>query len=414
MKRLFAGVAKVGTGVAAGQFIVVSTSPILSRLFDPSEFGTYSIIVSISAVLAVLFSGRLDLAVITAPSDRQARDAAVLGGLYLAMGAAVVSVVLVFAGAAYWRGEVQDVEYALVPALLLTAGLFEISSSYLVRRRLYGKAAWRSLILNGTLAGSQVGLGALNAAGGLSIGYLVSRIAGAAYSARAGGLRIGRDLRGLRLSGIAVVVKRTAHFPVVVAPASLLNALGTQAPVLLFGLLLGPAAAGLLGFTQRILSAPVSLLGQSLAQVYTAESASALRDSRDGARSLFLRTSILLAIAALCLGFSVYLLSPIVVEPLFGGEWVEAGPISQALSLGVAAQLVASPLSQTMNVYGRHRTQLVWDAFRLTAVVTVILVATALGATVTVTTWALSVASALSYAVLWILCLRAVVSKPQR
>lgn len=412
MRGLLAGVAKVGAGVAAGQLIVVLASPIVSRLFDPSDFGTYSIIVSIAAVLTVIFSGRLDLAVATALSDRQSRDAAMLGSIYLTLGAVAVAVAISIALAAgtleSGKGIVGD--YFLIPLLLVAAGLFDIFSAYLIRRGRYRQAAWRSITLNGSLAASQIGLGALSVPGGLSLGYLLSRIVGATYSARAGGLRLSRDWRGLRRSGIRNVAEHTAHFPRVVTPASLLNALGTQAPVLLFGLLLGPVAAGLLGFTQRILSAPASLLGQSLAQVYTAESAASLRREAGQPRALFVRTSLLLLVAAASLGVLIYLLSPLLFEPVFGPDWAEAGLISQALSVGVAAQLLVVPLSQTMIVHGKHRAQLLWDISRLVLIVAVILVAFSMGGDARAITWAFSLASAAAYAVLWMLCLHAVSS----
>lgn len=410
MRRLLAGVMKIGAGVAAGQLIVILVSPVLSRLFDPSEFGIYAIIVSVSAMLMVILSGRLDLAVATSANNRQAREAAMLGACYLTAGATAIAIVflVIAVGSATGLVDTLAVEYFFIPVVVVFAGLFELSSAYLVRRGRYGQAAWRSLILNGSLAGSQVGLGAFSFPAGLTVGYLLSRVIGTVYSARVGGLSLARDVRGLRQTGLGVVVKRTAHFPLVVAPSSLLNTLGTQAPILLFGLLLGPAAAGLFGFAQRILSAPAALLGQSLAQVYTAETAFSLRNMQGNSRSLFLKTSLLLLIAGATVGLAVYFLSPLAFEPVFGDAWVEAGLIAQALSLGVGAQLIVVPLSQTMIVHGHHRAQFYWDASRFIVVVVVILGAFAAGADASGMAWAFSISSFAAYAALWCLCFRAV------
>lgn len=408
VKRLLSGAAKLGAGVAFGQLLVVLVSPLLSRLFSPEEFGVYALVVAISAVVTVVSTGRLELAVPVARSDRRARDALLLGMLYLLVGTFFTTVVVIVATLLGQRGVPIGPELLLVPAFAFFAGLFELASAYLVRRRRYAAAARRSVLLNGTMAASQLGLGAAGWPAGLSIGHVISRIVGAWYALHVGGIRLRRDLRGLQKSGVRRVARRTSHFPIVLAPSALVNAIGAQAPVLLFGLLLGPAAAGLLGFTQRVLGAPVALLGQSLAQVYTAESASSLRSSARDARVLFLRSSAILLSTAVVLGAAIFVLSPLLFGPIFGEEWVEGGHIAQALSIGVAAQMVAVPLSQTLIVFGRYRTQLMWDVGRLVVVAGAVIIPSGLGQRLAEIAWTFSVTSAVSYAVLWALCFDAV------
>lgn len=408
MRRLLSGAAKLGAGVAFGQLLVVLVSPLLSRLFSPEQFGVYAIIVAISAVVTVVSTGRLELAVPVAETDRGARDALLLGMLYLLVGTLAITVVVVVATVLGQQVVPIGAELLLVPAFAFFAGLFELASAYLVRRRRYAAAARRSVLLNGTMASTQVGLGAAGWSAGLSIGHVISRLIGAWYALHVGGIRIRRDLRGLQRSGVRRVARRTSHFPIVLAPSALVNAVGAQAPVLLFGLLLGPAAAGLLGFTQRVLGAPVALLGQSLAQVYTAESASSLRTRTRDTRMLFLRSSAILLATATALGIAIYTLSPPLFGPIFGEEWVEAGGIAQALSIGVAAQMVAVPLSQTLIVFGRYRTQLTWDVGRLVVVAAAVVIPSGLGMRLAEIALTFSLTSAASYAVLWALCFDAV------
>ena len=63
-------------------------------------------------------------------------------------------------------------------------------------------------------------------------------------------------------------LRRYRRFPIFLTPAGLLNASGVYVPLLLVASFYGATAAGYLGFSQRILSLPVTLLGQSIAQVY--------------------------------------------------------------------------------------------------------------------------------------------------
>jgi hypothetical protein len=78
-----------------------------------------------------------------------------------------------------------------------------------------------------------------------------------------------------------------------------------------------------------------------------------------------------------------------------------------ALSVSLAAQLVGAPLSQTLIVAGAARTQLAWDAARLVAVVTALVLADLAGASATNAVWCYSLVNAASYAVGWLLAYRA-------
>lgn len=413
MKRLLGGAATVGAGVASGQVLVLLVSPLLSRLFSPDQFGVYAVAVAIAAVISIAFIGRLDLAVPVATSDRSARDVMMLGLLYLACGtlatAGFIGIALI-TGAEWLSG---GAELLLIPGIAFFAGLSELASAYLVRRRMYVPAGTRSVLMNGSMAASQLSLGYLGIAGGLTVGHLLSRLIAAWYALRAGGVRLISAWRGLRRSGLGKVARHTARFPLLLAPSSVLNAAGSQAPVLLLGVLAGPFAAGLFAFSQRILGAPVALLSQSLAQVFAAESASALRADRHGLRKMFLRSSLLLAAVAALAGTTIFTVSPLIFEPLFGEEWRQTGQIAQALSFGVAAQIFAVPVSQTLIVLGRDRTQFAWDLGRLTGSVVSIVTPLLAGWNIVAVALIFSVASATAYLVLWGLCFRAVWSGPK-
>lgn len=408
MKRLLSGAAKIGVGVAFGQMLVVLVSPVLTRIFSPEQFGIYALVVAIAALVTVVSTGRVELAVPVAGSNRGARDVLMLGVLYLFVGTSFAAIVVVVATLLGQQAVPIGPELLLVPGFAFFAGLFELASAYLVRRRRYTAAAWRSVLLNGTMVASQLSLGAANWPAGLSFGHVLGRIVAAWYALHVGGIRLRREFRGLLNSGVGRVARRTSHFPIVLAPSALVNAIGAQAPVLLFGLLLGPAAAGLLGFTQRVLGAPVALLGQSLAQVYAAESASSLRANSRGARALFLRSSAILLTSATILGTAVFLLAPLLFGPVFGAEWAEGGRVAQALSIGVAAQMVVVPLGQTLIVFGKFRAQLGWDIGRLVVVAAAVAIPSGFGMQLADIVLIFSLASAASYAILWTLCLHAV------
>lgn len=77
-------------------------------------------------------------------------------------------------------------------------------------------------------------------------------------------------------------------------------------------------------------------------------------------------------------------------------------------SIGVAAQMVVVPLGQTLIVFGKFRAQLGWDVGRLLIVAAAVVIPSGFGLHLADIVFIFSLASAASYAILWMLCFHAV------
>jgi O-antigen/teichoic acid export membrane protein len=65
------------TGTTLAQAIPIAVSPILTRLFSPAEFGVFAVYLAIVSVLAILATGRYELAIMVPKKDRDAAALAV-------------------------------------------------------------------------------------------------------------------------------------------------------------------------------------------------------------------------------------------------------------------------------------------------------------------------------------------------
>ena len=79
-------------GFALAQALPLLASPLLARLFSPEAFGLQALFLSVSSVVLVLATLRLDLAEVLAASRREALDILSLGGLQT-LGIALLTVV---------------------------------------------------------------------------------------------------------------------------------------------------------------------------------------------------------------------------------------------------------------------------------------------------------------------------------
>jgi O-antigen/teichoic acid export membrane protein len=407
--RASRGALAIMAGTASGQVLAVMCTPLLSRFYSPTDFGVFSVINALAMVLGTVLAGRYELAIPLPKSDEEARLVLVLGSLIIVVGAFSATIAL-------WLLTPFITSTLAAPALgswliwvpLIAASLagFRLLNQWALRQQRYAATARRNLISSVSTLVVQIAAGWRGAgAGGLVAGLGLGQGLGALSLVRRSGLR-GR----VRWSGLRRVGRRYARFPLILMPSGLLNASGAYLPLVLVAGLYGTTAAGWLGFTQRILAVPISLIGQAIAQVYLSELAVAQRTGSGRHQALFDLVTRRLLLLGGTLAVILMVLSPSVFPWVFGSEWATSGSMAQALAPALGIQLLASPLSQTLIVYERAVAQFAWDASRLLLVTAAVVVAAASDLSVVACTWAMSAALVVTYAASWELSRRTVKS----
>ena len=116
------------------------------------------------------------------------------------------------------------------------------------------------------------------------------------------------------------------------------------------------AEAGFLLLAMQVMTAPMTLLGSSISQVYMSRAPEALREGRLAPFTL----SIMRRLAIVGVGplIIVGVFAPPLFPLIFGQEWARAGVIVAWLVPWMALQFIASPVSMVMFVVGRQRAML--------------------------------------------------------
>jgi len=175
----------------------------------------------------------------------------------------------------------------------------------------------------------------------------------------AGSLRLTLDM--LRYDGIArtrlrkedlIRTFRTYHrYPLYSTPEALANIAGLQIPVLFIAAHAG-AEAGFLLLAQQIMTAPMTLLGSSISQVYISRAPGELQAGRLAEfTATILRRLMQVGIAPLIL---IGLIAPHAFPLIFGAQWIRAGEIVSLMVPWIILQFLASPVSMVLHVTGRQ------------------------------------------------------------
>jgi len=377
-------VALVAGGSAPSQALVVLTSPVITRIYSPEEMGVYALYTSALAILSSAVCLRYEMAVPIAPTVEGSANLAALSALVAGAVSALAWAVLWFLRRLDPWGLAAAVPTEMVwlfPLTLLAFGILQAGGGWATRQQAFRRITRSRVVESAVSAGLQIGLGA---AGAGALGLVVGRAAG--YGAGALVL-LGRDpgtrvspLRLLSLREMRAAAVRFRRFPLLAAGAGLLNSGGLQVAQLLLGLFYGTQVAGWYALGQRMIDAPMTLVGQAVAQVYAAEVARLAREEPGGVRPLFqqLARRLLLVGAPPILFLGAF--GPQLFSFVFGPEWREAGMYTQVLVLTMLARFVVVPLSYTLDALERQDLQPCWDAGRLILVLGALVAAKGLGA----------------------------------
>jgi O-antigen/teichoic acid export membrane protein len=390
-----------------GQGLVLLAYPVLSRLYDPAEFGLLVVFTSVVSMIGVLSTASLESAILIPADEDEATAVAWASLACVALTATVTGIVGWSAGpsiAAALGAPALAPLWWLVALTVLAVGTYLALTEWMVREQSYGALARRNLLQGIGQVTTQVGLGLAGVRPlGLLLGLGVGRLCGIGGVLSRGGLL---RRRRPRLREITAAVRRYRRFPLVASWSKLINTAGLQVPLLMISVLYGDAGAGLLGLTVRVVGGPTGVIGQAVYQVFTAEASAKVR-GMDRELAAFTRRSVLrmLAIGA---GPAVLVvaLGPGAFGLVFGPEWEESGRFAQLLALAYLAEFAVTPISQTLFILERQGVQLVWDVTRLLLTVGGPLLCGLVGAPLVAAVAVLSVAHVTCYLLLYALSMR--------
>lgn len=388
-------------GTVLGQGTVVLVSPVLTRTYSASDFGTLAVVTAVASVLgagAVLGTDRA-LAVVSDPGEARALvTVGLVGCSVAALFSAAVTWSLRDALAEWFSAPALTDLWWVVPVTTTAVGAHRIGTAVLASRRRVRAIALRNVIQG---VGQTAWNLAMAAAGPLG---LVGGLAAGRFAAVIGMIRSGPRLPSR--TDLRRAVRRHRGFLSVSPWSATLNVVGQQAPSVVIAAVHGSAAAGFVALTMRVLGSPVGMVADAVAQY--AAGAFGLR-IRTGApvRALLVRLSTRLLVGGAAAALVVIVTGPAVFGAVFGPEWATAGTYAQILAPAFAVQVAVSPVSQVLSMLGRQSTQLVWDVARLVVTTASVLVPSALGAPMPAVLGALCVAMTASYGVMLVLVLRA-------
>ena len=191
------------------------------------------------------------------------------------------------------------------------------------------------------------------------------------------------------------LLKRYKKFPLIEAPASFINILSHQLPIIVLPLIFSPVVVGLYFLAIRVLMLPTSLISSAMLEVFRNSVQEDFR--RTGScRPIFIKMGLALFSIGLIPTILLVFFAPTLFLFVFGPEWREAGEYAQIIAPLALIQFVCSPLSHILISREKLFLDLKLQALLLILVVTVLFLAAELNSII-ITIWLLTISGIIFY-----------------
>ena len=367
---LFQSIGTLLTGKSFAFIIALVLTPVIARLFTPEHFGVLAIFLAMANVLGSVASLRYERAIALPRRDAQAMQLAWLSlGLLVGAcsGITALLVAVRFAGVELLIIEKIGLWAWALPFAVFIIGLISILEIWLIRTRQFHSIAF-SDATGALLTGSSrvsFGVASGSSVGGLIVGLLIGKLGRILLLLRAT-VRNNSNLSKRITSGtVKQLLSEYRDFPAYNAPSVFFRSLSNQLPVLVFGVVFSPLAAGFYAMAERVVRMPLVKVASVIRRVYVQKLAEDMNGHKSLKSAVLGATGLMFAVALLPVTL-LSLYGEATLAFVLGEQWRPAGLLVEIIVPWLLLVWTALPASSALLVL---REQLLWLRFQFTLMI---------------------------------------------
>ncbi len=357
-------IAVLTTGTVIAQVIPLLFYPILSRLFTPDDFGVLASVISLTAILGVIATGKYEFAILIAPT----KDIAVilvfliiiLSFLFLSFS---LFILLIFSDSISLLLNDSKLEswIFISPISAFLAVIYSIYNEWCVRNGYFKQLSLNKITNGGSNAVFKTVLGLVKvSAGGLVIGDFLGRLV-TAVLCTVKARKADRDMFIIpSKKNITAIAKKYSKFPKLILPGQLLNTFNANLTTFIFLTFFSVTELGYYSMALMILILPSLVITNSVKDVFR-KKANEIFLKEGNCIAVYNKTLFILAFISF-FGFSVfYFIAPTMFSFVLGEQWYMAGKYAQILSPMVAISFVTEVGASMFVIAEKMKEALVWQ-----------------------------------------------------
>ena len=382
------------TGNSIAQAIPIAISPILTRLYTPEDFGIFALYLSIVSILVILATGKYDVAIMLPKKDADAINLLLLSLIITSIRSIAVLIVIIL-----FKSQIVEMLneplianwlYFIPLSIILTA-MYQCFSVWNNRKKNY-KSISQSLIARSFVTGSiNIGAGVTQkGVFGLILGNIIGQAISLLIIVNKNTISFQLIRKFVLFSKIMALLKKYKKMPLVLLPNSFIDAVRVNGLNFLIINFFSNAMLGQFSLAWKVAYMPMSLIGQSLAQVLFEKMASSEKFLIFAIVKQFL---LKVSIISLPVFLLLYFIAPSLFGVVFGSDWEIAGKAVSALTPWLYCSFITSPLSSVFIILNRQEISILISFIYMLIPLIVILMYNNLGFinVITIISWSMCV-----------------------
>ena len=251
-----------GRSIAAA--LALFTTPIVARLFEPSDFGVAAVFMAIVGISSDVSSLRYHAAIVLPKEEQKARMLMILSYRILfafCLAMLLFLTIMELTGFSLAVLDLLGIWVWLLPLAVLLAASVHIQESWLTRKKSFKVSSTSLVLSNAMTSGSRIGFGVYSGTSvfGLIGGYLLGTVTRLLAQRSLKGNAFRATSGSVSGSSMWQIARKYSDFPKLNAPAGLVFSLGSRLPVLMFGIMFSPVSAGYYAMANRLAKKPMSI-----------------------------------------------------------------------------------------------------------------------------------------------------------
>jgi lipopolysaccharide exporter len=343
----FKNILVVMSGTAVAQVIGFALTPIVSRLFTPSDFGIFGSFTSVLSIIAAGVTLQYAQAIMLPKEDDDAANVFAVSMLSVILITALsVAAALFFSNPLLnlFKSPEATVLLWFLPLGVFLSGINQSFQAWCIRRKAFKLTSASQIVRAVVVNTAQIAFGFFKYGGpGLVAG---AAVADGTTNLYLSGQVCRRDWpllrRALSLSRIRRCAVEYRDFPIYSATQNMMSAFSSGLPVLLLAYFYGIGVAGSFAFGLRLLQVPMTFVLTSLRQVLF-QKACETHNQNGNLFALFKKTTIGLFVIAVIPALILILIAPMLFVWIFGSNWHQAGIFVRWLVLWHLSAFCATP-----------------------------------------------------------------------
>ncbi len=355
-------------GTISSQVVSMLFYPILSRIFSPEEFGLLALIISITAILGTLSTGRYEGSILITDSKRDAANVIALI-LFLSSGILLFSYFIMrffSTDLETWFGNRDLAKWLFViPLNAFFIIIYNIYNEWCVRNGSFKELSWNKLLNSSanSIGKFFFGVGKI-VSSGLVLGELLGRFITACFCVFRVIKKEKDFFNGISFDRIKRMAKRYIEFPMFSLPGALVNTFGGQLPIILIAFYFSSKEVGFYSMTMTVLSIPSTVISKSIRDTFR-QRANEDYKKYGNCRRIFIKTFKLMLTLSVTGTILVFFLLPRLFDLFLGSDWITSGQYAQILIPLIALSFVSNSLSGVFIIAEKIKVQFFFQVYYL-------------------------------------------------